>query len=304
MRSLGVAAGAIASALIMGALVAPSARATARPESGIAVAVEGMRKALQRGDAKTLASFYTEDADLVGSVPLRGRTAIAQHMKEIIGQGIHDVKLEGQELFLGADFAAETGRSSFFDRAGTRVAVLSYMTLWKRDGDAWRIHRDVSFPVAVDAAAIARMVSPSSGFSVKDAAPFHAVVLKVSGPYKQHGEAIAKLGMWLSAAGVRPLGPPFGRYLNSPETVPEASLEWEVGFPVPAGTAAEAPFEVREIADGTVATAAIGGPHETTRRPWAELVDWSEKQGYQITGPAMEIWQEGPKIEMRIAVRK
>jgi AraC family transcriptional regulator len=304
MRRKGVVVGSIASALILGALAATSVTATARPEAAIAASVASMRTAFQRGDAKAVAAFYTEDADVVGSVSLRGRAAIERHMSEIIGQGIRDVRFEGQESFPGDDYAAETGRALFFDRTGTRVAVLSYMTLWKRDGGAWRIHRDVSFPVAYDVAAIARMVAKDAGFSVKETAPFHAVVLRMSGSYKQHGDAIGKLAVWLSAAGVRPLGPPFGRYLNSPDETPEAALEWEVGFPVPEGTQAEAPFEVREIADGSVATVAIGGPHDTTPRPWAQLVDWADKQGYQITGPAMEIWQEGPKTEMRVAVRK
>ena len=304
MRSIGVVAGCMASALIMGALAAPSVTASARPERGIAVAVEGMRTALQHGDAKTLASFYTEDADLVGPVSCRGRVAIERHMAEIVAQGIHDVQLEGQEVFPGSDYAAETGRSLFFDRAGTRVAVLSYMTLWKRDGEGWRIHRDVSFPVAVDIAAIARMTSEGGGFSVKESEPIHAVVLPMTGSYKRHGDAIGTLALWLGSANVQPLGPPFGRYLNSPDEVEEASLQWEVGFPVPAGTEAPPPFEVREIVDGTVATAVIGGPHETTQRPWAQMVEWAGKRGYQPTGPAMEIWQQGPKTEMRIAVRK
>ncbi len=162
----------------------------------------------------------------------------------------------------------------------------------------------MSFPVAVDVAAVARMAVRDTGFAVKESEPFHAVVLRMTGSYKQHGEAIGKLAAWLGAAGVRPLGAPFGRYLNSPDEIPEASLEWEVGFPVPAGTQAEAPFEVREIADGDVATVVIGGPHDTTTRPWAELVAWAEKRGYDVVGPAMEIWQDGPKIEMRIVVRK
>ncbi len=304
MRRMGVAAVCVVSALVAGAFVAPNVGAAIGPQRAVAAAVEGMRDALRRGDAKALASFYTDDADLVGSVPLRGRAAIERHMAEIIAQGIHDVKLEGQEVFPGSDYAAETGRALYYDRAGTRIAVLSYMTLWKRDGNAWRIHRDVSFPVAFDAAAIARMVSADSGFSVKETEPFHAVVLRMTGSYKQHGEAIGKLAVWLSSAGVKPLGAPFGRYLNSTDEVPEASLEWEVGFPVPAGTEAQAPFEVRGIADSDVATVVIGGPHDTTQRPWAQLVEWAGKRGYDIVGPAMEIWQEGPKTEMRIAVRK
>jgi AraC family transcriptional regulator len=97
---------------------------------------------------------------------------------------------------------------------------------------------------------------------------------------------------------------PFGRYHNSPAEVPPEGLSWEVGFPVPAGTEAPAPFEVRTIDDGTVATALVGGPHDAAERPWAQLVEWAEKDGYQVAGPAMELWLDGPKTEMRVAVRR
>jgi uncharacterized protein (TIGR02246 family) len=294
-----------AGAVLIAALVAAAAQtASTEPHDGISGAVADMRAALQRGDSKSLASYYTEDADLVGPVSLRGRPAIERHMADIVAMGIDDVKIEQQEVFPGSDFVAATGRVAFFDKAGTRVTVLSYMTLWKRDGQAWRIHRDVSVPVAIDAAAVARMAVARSGFSVKESAPFHAVVLPMTGSYRQHGDAIGRLALWLGEAGVKPMGAPFGRYLNSPDVVPEASLQWEVGFPVPSGTTATAPFEVREIDDGLVAYAVIGGPRDGRERPWPQLVDWAGKRNYTIAGPAMEIWPGEATTEMRIAVQR
>ena len=294
---------AIAAVVVTGAAVAPAVRAAVGAERGIAAATQGMRAALQRGDAKALASFYTEDADLAGPVALRGRAAIERHMAQTVALGIVDVKLEQQETFPGTEYTAQTGRAAFFDGAGARVTVLSYMTLWKKEGEAWRIHRDVSIPIAVDAAAVARMAA-AVGFAVKQAESFHAVVLPMTGSYAQHGAAIGRLAAWLESAGVKPAGPPFGRYLNSAEDVAEESLQWEVGFPVAEGTQAAAPFEVREIVDGDVATATIGGRREGAQRPWGQLVAWAEKQGYRITGPAMEIWAGESQTEMRIAVRK
>jgi uncharacterized protein (TIGR02246 family) len=290
---------------------APAVESATTPAQGIAAAIEGARSALQRGDARALAAFYTQDADLMGMVSLRGRDAVEQHMAEIIAQGIHDARFEEQEIFPGAAYTVETGRASFYDRQGTRIAVTRYMTLWKQEGGGWKVHRDVSFPVAFDPAAVAKLsasavakLAANGGFAVKQAPPVHAIVLPVTGSYSKHGEAIGRLAVWLKAANVAPSGPAFGRYLNSPEQVPEESLQWEVGFPVPAGTEAQPPFESKDIEDGTVVTATVGGPHDTTPRPWAELVDWAQRHGYQVGGPAMEIWQPGPKTEMRLAVRK
>lgn len=293
-----------AGAALLAATMAPGYQGTvSSAHAGVNVAVKGMRAALQRGDSRALAAHYTEDAELVGPVSVKGRPGIERHMADMIALGVHDVTLEQQEVFPGTDYVAETGRAAFFDRAGTRLTVLSYLTLWKREGAAWRIHRDVSVPVAVDSAAVARLAA-GGAFSVKEAEAFHAVVLPMTGSFRQHGDAIGRLAVWLGQAGVKPLGAPFGRYLNSPEQVPEAALAWEVGFPVPAGTTAPAPFEVREIDDGLVAYAVIGGPRDGQDRPWPQLVGWAEKRNYRITGPAMEIWSGEATTEMRIAVQQ
>lgn len=300
MRSIGVVAGCVLAAVV--AAAAHGVQGANGPERGIGAAIEGAVAALRRGDAKGVASFYTQDAYLIGMVSLRGRDAIEQHMARIISQGVHDIRFEEQETFPGGEYTVQTGRSSFYDRQGARLGVLRYMTLWKKEDGGWKMHRDVSFPVAVDAAAA--KLAAGGGFAVTQAPRIHAVVLPMTGPYRRHGEAIGRLAAWLAAANVAPSGPAFGRYLNSPGEVPEEALLWEVGFPVPAGTEAPAPFETRDIDDATVVTATVGGSHETTPRPWAELVDWAQKNGYEIAGPAMEIWQPGPRTEMRVAVRK
>jgi len=137
------------------------------PASAIAAAAEGMHAALQRGDGRTLAGFYTEDAELVGSPSLRGREAIERHIEEMTAKGVSGVHLEEQEVFPGEGYAVHTGRALFFDERGTRLAVLRFMTLWKKTARGWKIHRDIAVPVAVDAAALDRRSAPGKGLAVK-----------------------------------------------------------------------------------------------------------------------------------------
>ncbi len=302
-RRTAVAAACTVAALILGALVAPNAGAAGKAERGIAAALEDMRSAFKRGDAKAVAAYYTEDADMAGSVPLHGRAAIERFTAAGIRAGISDFKTEDQEIFPGDDYSAETGRLVFYDRAGSRVAAYRYMTLWKKEGDDWRIHRDVSIPVEFDLLSFAHGVAAHGLVSVKEVAPIHAVVLPMTGSHAQLGEAIGRLAVWLRSAGVKSLGGPFGRFHNSPDEVGEASLRWEVGFPVPAGTHAAVPYEVREIPGGAVAYVVSGGPHEMAATQWAQFLDWVEERGYQVDGPATEIWLDGPKTEMRVAIR-
>jgi CubicO group peptidase (beta-lactamase class C family) len=144
--------------------------------------------------------------------------------------------------------------------------------------------------------------APTLQPQVRQLPPLYAIVIPMTGSYALHGEAIELLTAYLASRGVSQTGPLFGRYLNSPATVPENELRWEVGTPVPDGTTAASPFEVRKLDEPLVVTAIVAGPHSQPR-PWPELFQWVEKNGYAPAGPTMESWLDGPKSEMRIAVK-
>ena len=129
--------------------------AAPRPADDLQAALDasndGMRAALRSGDAAALVAHYTDDAQMLGTSGevIHGRAAIARHMGEVMTLGVRDFTLEDQEVFAGQDYAVETGRATFTNGAGTRLAVVRYMTLWKRTVDGWRIHRDLSAPVSI-----------------------------------------------------------------------------------------------------------------------------------------------------------
>jgi CubicO group peptidase (beta-lactamase class C family) len=137
---------------------------------------------------------------------------------------------------------------------------------------------------------------------VKPAPPIYAIVSPMTGSYAMHGEAIEMITAYLTSMHVKPTGPLFGRYLNSPAAVSENDLRWEIGFPVPEGTTAAAPFEVRKIDEPLVVFAIVAGP-PSQAKPWPELFQWIEKNGYAPAGPTMTNWLEGPATEMRVAVK-
>jgi uncharacterized protein (TIGR02246 family) len=272
----------------------------AGPEAEIRAAAEQLREAARQGDAERLTEMYTVDAQLIlPGKTIVGRDAIRAHMKLAIAAGVRDFRNEEQEFFVGDGVVVEAGLVLFYDASGTRRNADRYMTLWKKVDGRWRIHRDMAVPVAAPAPVQATQ-PPAASFAVKQVEPYSAIVLPMTGSFSQTSEAIGRIG---ASLGGPPAGPPFARYFNSPESVSEAELKWEVGFPVPKGTTATAPFEVRDFPAETVAFAVVAGPYEASR-PWPQFVQWAIEQGYQIVGPAMEIWMDGPKTEMRIAVRK
>jgi AraC family transcriptional regulator len=268
-------------------------------EAGIRSADAQMLEALHQKDAARLAQVYAPDAQIAlpGQL-IRGHDAILAHMEYVVGAGVHDFRIEDQEIFAGDGLAVETGRTMFYDAAGTLMGTDHYMTLWKNIGGSWRIFRDMAVPAGAPAKAAAP--AAQAAFAIKQVEPYSAMVLPMTGSYSQISEAIARVG---GALGTAPAGPPFTVYFNSPANTPEQGLKWEVGFPAPKGTAASAPFQIREFPGRTVAYAVIAGPYDA-QRPWRELIEWAIRQGYQIAGPAMEIWMEGPKTEMRIPVMK
>jgi hypothetical protein len=154
-------------------------------------------------------------------------------------------------------------------------------------------------PAASSAAAA---TPPAFAPEVKRPAPMQAVVVPMAGSYAQHGVAIEMLTAFLGSKGMALAGSPFGRYLNSPAATPEAELRWEVGFPVAGSPAVPRPFELRTLDDPLIVTASVPGPHAQPK-PWPELLQWLERNGYVPVGPTMETWLDGPASELRIAVR-
>jgi effector-binding domain-containing protein len=167
--------------------------------------------------------------------------------------------------------------------------------------------------IAALAAGAAAQPQPSSpetpAFEVQVATldPVHAIVLPMKGSYTQHPDALGRLGGFLSGKGIAPAGAPFGRYFSDP-SVGEANLVWEVGFPVPEGTAVEAPFEIRDLPATQAAVHVHQGPMEEIGQSWAKLVQWVVTSGYRPSGPAMQVFNgdlmTAPEMELRLPVSK
>jgi effector-binding domain-containing protein len=151
------------------------------------------------------------------------------------------------------------------------------------------------------------VTTAASEIKVVTTAPIHALVLPMKGSYAQHPEAFARLAEFLAGRGKAPAGEPFGVYYSDP-AVGEADLVWEVGFPVPAGVTAEAPFVIKDIPGALTAVLVHKGPLEDLARAWPNLIQWTLANGYVPSGFAMQLFQgdpvASPQVELRIPVQK
>ena len=135
----------------------------------------------------------------------------------------------------------------------------------------------------------------------------HALVLPMKGSYALHQDAFGRLSGFLAGRGVTPSGPPFARYFSDP-SVGEANLVWEVGFPVAAGVAAEAPLEIRDLPATLSVVHVHRGPLEELGTAWPHMIEWIISNGYQPAGPATQVFKGdlavAPEVEMRMPVQK
>ncbi len=267
------------------------------PESGIRAATEEMRQALKDQDAERLTRMYTEDARLtMANKVVEGREAIRAHAAEVLPV-VGDFRCDEREFVPGDGIAVETGRATFLARSGAVLGVSRYMTVWKLDTGKWRIYRDLGVPVEGGAG------TSDAGFTIKQTPAETEVVLPMRGSYNQHAEAIARLVEYARSAGIQAAGPLFGRYYNSPGSVPEDQLRWEVGLPVTHETnSVPAPFERRDSPAALVASGMARG--RDTAGLWRQIGGWASGEGYRPSGPGMEIWLDNSRTEIRLPVQE
>jgi ketosteroid isomerase-like protein len=117
-----------------------------RAHQAIAKGYEAFQEAYHRGDSDAISRMYTEDAELlVPETPtIRGREAIAQAWKHILGSGGNNVRVDIGEVQETADWAYEVGRFTASAPHGSLLNAGKYIVIWKRHSTGeWKIHRDI-----------------------------------------------------------------------------------------------------------------------------------------------------------------
>ncbi len=142
-------------------------------------------------------------------------------------------------------------------------------------------------------------------FKVAKLPAVHAVVLPMKGSYGQHQMAFERVDAFLSGHHLSRAEPLFARYFSDP-AVGEANLVWEVGSPVPAGTTAEPPFEIKEIPAGLTVVYVHRGSYEQLGASWSALTQWAIAHHHMPSGPAIQVFRTlmPPELELRLPVSK
>jgi len=99
-----------------------------------------------KGDADALSLIYTDDAELLvpEAPPIKGRKAIVQAWRGIVGSGGNRVRVEVREVQDSGDWAFEVGSFTVTAPDGALLNAGKYIVVWKRQSNgAWKVHRDI-----------------------------------------------------------------------------------------------------------------------------------------------------------------
>lgn len=119
--------------------------------------VEGVQSEIEATNARfesyvsgqqwdSLAALYTDDAIMMpqGAPMQRGPNAIREGFAQMGQQGgVSNIQLETVEVEASGDLAYEIGQYTLEGQGGTQIDRGKYLVVWRRDGDTWRLHRDI-----------------------------------------------------------------------------------------------------------------------------------------------------------------
>ena len=124
-----------------------SAECTSDQESDLAInAINSINKKLadctNKGDVECAAMFYTENAVYIGPnmKPLVGRDEIKAGM---VDDGTTLLTLQADEIEVFGETANELGTYTVASREGEELDIGSYVVVWKKTNDGWKLHWDI-----------------------------------------------------------------------------------------------------------------------------------------------------------------
>ncbi len=135
-------------ACMLGAVLAMVVAAQAQPgdvRAQIDKANAAFVAAFAKGDAAAIAAMYTTDAQAFppNSDIVRGRAAIQKLWEGAMGMGVKSVKLQATEVESHGTMAHEVGTYAMIGADGKEIDHGKYIVIWKREGTAWKLHRDI-----------------------------------------------------------------------------------------------------------------------------------------------------------------
>lgn len=133
--------------------------------------------------------------------------------------------------------------------------------------------------------------------TIKKTDPETVAFLHMHGPYAQIPQAYGTLYGWLESQGLTATGMPHAVYRTMPDEVPESQADWELLAPVSDAQDVNENAHglgVRHLESTQVAFVMHKGPYDSVGPTYERLAHWIATNGYEITGPAEEVYFSDP----------
>lgn len=118
--------------------------------------------------------------------------------------------------------------------------------------------------------------------------------IRVKGSYIEIPETLGKVVGWLMTRNVEIQIPVYGMYYNSPMEVSEEELDWEVGAAFLGELVSEGDIQIKTVPEHLVVSTIFKGPYGDAASVYMTLVEYAQKEGYQIMGPVLESYLNSP----------
>ncbi|HJN09905.1 MAG TPA: SgcJ/EcaC family oxidoreductase [Pirellulaceae bacterium] len=121
------------------------ANTEANLRDAILAADQGFMQTFARGDAKAIATLYTNDGQLLPTHhdAVTGQEAIQEFWQVAIDSGIKTAQLDTIEVEGCGDTAIEVGKYRLGGEGEQLLDEGKYIVIWKRENGQWRLHRDI-----------------------------------------------------------------------------------------------------------------------------------------------------------------
>jgi uncharacterized protein (TIGR02246 family) len=123
--------------------------AESQPQQDAREAIQALNKsfsaAVAQGDAVAVAALYSKDAMAFPPEAgvVRGRDEIRSLWKAVLDGGVKGVVLKTLTVDQSGDLASEVGTATLMGAEGKEVETVKYLVVWKREGNMWKLHRDI-----------------------------------------------------------------------------------------------------------------------------------------------------------------
>ncbi|MCH8300454.1 MAG: SgcJ/EcaC family oxidoreductase [Candidatus Marinimicrobia bacterium] len=133
---------------LLSCTTAPPPDTTTEDLQAIKAVSEQFIDAFNRGDAASLAAFYTEEAKLLppNSPMIVGWEGLQAHFQATFDAGAGDLQLTAIDLSVNGDMAHVVGKYTVTIQPEEGEAISDsgkYVELWKRENGSWKMNTDI-----------------------------------------------------------------------------------------------------------------------------------------------------------------